>query len=118
MMRRALLVAAMTFVLAGCAQRLYHWGDYEDSLHVRVRDASPEGRQKAFRMLENTIEDAQRTGRRVPPGVYADYGYLLYRSQRADEAVRFFRQEAELYPEARPLMDAVISRIDAGKRQP
>jgi hypothetical protein len=110
------VVAAL--VLGGCAPRLYHWGQYEDSLHTRVTDASAEGRQKAFRMLEQTIQEAEQTGQRVPPGVYADYGYLLYQSTRPDDAVRYLRKEAELYPEAKPLMDSVISRIDQKRTKP
>ena len=104
--------------LGGCATRLYHWGQYEDSLHTRVTDASAEGRQKAFLMLEQTIQQAEQAGQRVPPGVYADYGYLLYQRNRPNEAVRYLRKEAELYPEAKPLMESMISRIDQKQAKP
>jgi hypothetical protein len=117
-MRWVVPTILLAWALGGCAPRLYHWGQYEDSLHARVSDASPEGRQKAFRMLEQTIQSAEQSGQRVPPGVYADYGYLLYRSNRLDEAVSYFRKEADVYPEARPLMDAVISRIDQRRTKP
>jgi len=105
-------------VLGGCAPKLYHWGEYEDSLHTRVTDTSPEGTQKAFLMLEATVRAAEASGQRVPPGMYADYGYLLYQSNRLEEAVRYFRKEAELYRESRPLMESVISRIDQKKPTP
>jgi hypothetical protein len=54
----------------------------------------------------------------VPPGVYADYGYLLYQGNRPDEAVRYLRKEVELYPEAKPLMDSIISRIVQQQTKP
>jgi len=100
---------------SGLRTRLYYWGQYEDSLHTRVTDASPEGRQKAFRMLEQTIQAAEQAGQRVPPGVYADYGY---QGNRPDEAVRYLRKEVELYPEAKPLMDSIISRIVQQQTKP
>lgn len=118
MTRWVVLAVVAVSALGGCAPRLYQWGQYEDSLHTRVTDASPEGRQKAFRMLEQTIQEAEQAGQRVPPGVYADYGYLLYRGNRPDDAVRYLRKEAELYPEAKPLMDSVISRIEQKQTKP
>ena len=118
MTRWVVLAVVAVSALGGCAPRLYHWGQYEDSLHTRVTDASPEGRQKAFRMLEQTIQGAEQAGQRVPPGVYADYGYLLYQGNRPDDAVRYLRKEAELYPEAKPLMDSVISRIEQKRTKP
>ena len=118
MTRWVVLAVVLASALGGCAPRLYYWGQYEDSLHTRVTDASPEGRQKAFRMLEQTIQAAEQAGQRVPPGVYADYGYLLYQGNRPDEAVRYLRKEVELYPEAKPLMDSIISRIVQQQTKP
>ena len=118
MTRWVVLTAVAACALGGCASQLYGWGQYEDSLYTRVTDASAEGRQKAFGMLEQTIQRAEQAGQRVPPGVYGDYGYLLYQSNRPDDAVRYFRKEAELYPEAKPLMDSVISRIDQKRTKP
>lgn len=110
---RISLILCSIVILSGCAQRVYHWGEYEDSIHARYRDVSLDGQQKAFMMLERTIQEAERTGQRVPPGVYADYGYFLYRLNRPDEAIQAFRKEAELYRESRQLMESVISRVDA-----
>jgi len=105
--------------LTGCAgPTLYHWGQYEDSLLVRYRDVSTEGRQRAFAMLERTIADAEQDGRKVPPGVYADFGYLLYQQNRIPDAISYFRREATAYPESRYLMDSIISRLEQRIRPP
>lgn len=117
MIRSVLFGLLAISVLAGCTRPLYHWGQYEESLHTRVTDTSLEGRQKAFVMLEATILSAEQTGQRVPPGIHADYGYLLYRANRMNEAVLHFRKEAALYPESRMLMESVISRV-AQRQQP
>ena len=118
MSRKLALSLLAACVLGGCAQARYHWGDYEESLYTRVTDASQDGSQKAFRMLEATIQAAEAAAQRVPPGVYADYAYLLYRNNRLDEAARYFRKEADLYRESRPLIESILSRIEQKGRQP
>jgi hypothetical protein len=112
------LLVLLLLALPGCAPRTtYHWGEYEDSLYKREKDTSEAGQARAFQMLEATIRDAEARKGRVPPGVYADYGYLLFRQGKTDEAVGFFRKEAETYAESRYLMEAIISRIE-GKKAP
>jgi hypothetical protein len=111
---RAPWLLALVPLLAGCAAHggVFYWGQYEESLYVRQRDGSDAGQAEAASMLERTILRAEKAGRRLAPGVYADYGYLLYRRGRQAEAVEYFRKEAELYPEARPFMEAVIARAE------
>lgn len=43
----------------------------------------------------------------MPPGMYAEYGYLLYKTGKKDEGLAFLKKEVELYPES----DTYISRI-------
>ncbi|MGH7407558.1 MAG: DUF4810 domain-containing protein [Candidatus Methylomirabilales bacterium] len=102
--------------LAACAPPpLFYWGQYEESLYKRHRDPSDQGQAEAFKMLELTIQEAEAKNSRVPPGVYADYGYLLFKQGKADDAVVFFRKEAETYKESKHLMDSLISRIERKK---
>ncbi len=114
MTRRALALILLSLGLGGCAAGggLYYWGGYEDSLYLRERDSSEAAREKAFGMVAETIQQAGADGKKVPPGVYADYGYLLFRQGRKGESVEAFRKEAELYPESRYFMDAVIARVE------
>ncbi len=44
-------------------------------------------------------------------GVHADYGYLLFKQGKADEAIAELQEEAALYPESKPLMETMVSRI-------
>jgi hypothetical protein len=107
------LAAALLLGCAGCATDagVFYWGQYEESLYVRQREGSDAGQAQALLMLERTIAQAEKEGRRPGPGVYADYGYLLYRRGRPAEAAGYFRKEADAYPEARPFMEAVMARV-------
>ncbi len=104
---------AMAFASAvatsGCGSRpLYNWGRYEDSLHASYIGHDE---AKASADLEATITAAQQTGQRIPPGVCAEYGFLLYKRGQRDRAVALFQQEAQLFPESKPLMDRLIAKI-------
>lgn len=112
---RSLAVLALLGLAACAPPLLFYWGQYEESLYKRHTDASDQGQAEAFKMLELTIQEAEAKNSRVPPGVYADYGYLLFKQGKVDDAVVFFRKEAETYKESRYLMDSVISRIESKK---
>ena len=100
-------------VLPACGGQpaLYHWGEYEENLYLRATDTSEKAQAEALRMLEATINEAEENNARLAPGVYADYGYLLFKQGRTEEALANFKKEASLYPESKYFMGSVISRI-------
>jgi len=106
----------LLLLLPACAQPLYHWGEYEESLYQRSQDPSEQGQLEAFKMLEVTIQEAEEENGRLAPGIYADYGYLLFKQGNARTAIEYFQKEAALYPESKYLMDSIISRIQ--KKEP
>ena len=111
-----LRLVVLLMLLAGCAPPpLFYWGQYQNSLYKRYTDASEQGQAEAFKMLEATIKEAEARNVRVPPGVYADYGYLLFKQGKTTEAVEFFRKEAVAYKESKFLMESLISRIEKAK---
>lgn len=94
--------------LAGCAPpALYQWGEYEDSLYRRYVKEDIAGGEA---YLRETIVAAELKSR-VPPGVYADYGFLLYRRGDYAGAIQRFEQEKRAFPESAALMSKLIERI-------
>ncbi len=94
--------------LAGCAPpTLYQWGEYEDSLYRRYVKEDSAG---AEAYLRETLVAAELKSR-VPPGVYADYGFLLYRRGDYAGAIAKFEQEKRAFPESAALMSRLIERI-------
>lgn len=116
MIRYGLLLAGIA-LLAGCASTsLYHWGDYSDSLEYRYEK---EDIAQAEQLLRQQMASYQHSGgtpatsdvRRVPPGMYADYGFLLFRRGDMTGAIAFFQREKEAFPESTGLMNKLIERI-------
>ena len=50
--------------------------------------------------------------RRVAPGLYAEYGYLLMIKNEDSKAKTYFQKEKRSWPESTVLMDKMIKVID------
>ena len=110
------LVLGLILAATGCGpQKQFYWGSYEDSLYSRQQHAGTQGETEAATMLLSTINDAQAANRNVGPGIHADYGYLLFKQGKPDEAIAELQREAILYPESKALMETMISRIQERK---
>ena len=121
MMPRLLSLTVLSvLVLASTAclpKTQFYWGSYEDSLYSRQQQAGAGGEAAAMTMLASTINEAQTSNAKVGPGIHADYGYLLFKQGRADEAIAELQKETTLYPESKSLMDSMISRIQNKKEK-
>ncbi len=113
----SLILTALTLSSIACApQKQFYWGSYEDSLYSRQQHAGAEGEAGASTMLISTINEAPSSGtQKIGPGIHADYGYLLFKQGKPEEAMAELQKEASLYPESKPLMDTIISRIQGRK---
>mgnify|MGYP003591122687 CR=1 FL=1 len=111
---RHLLMIGLLTLLAGCAGPRYEWGSYEPALYQHYR--SP-GEQAAFTSaLAESLTRGEAKGK-VPPGLYAEYGYQLYEAGRYDEAKAYFQKESAKWPESRVLMTRLIELCEQGRRK-
>jgi hypothetical protein len=105
-----LLLACLPLALSlGCAARTphtYHWGSYETALYGHYKN--PQDPEPYLRSLREVIDRCESRGGRMPPGIYAEYGYALYEQRRYGEAEAYFGKEHDLWPESRPLMAKMI----------
>lgn len=117
---RALALAlAAAVALGGCApRRIYTWSNYDEALYAHYRN--PQDRQRWVEALRRAILSAEREGRRVPPGLYAEFGYALYEEGKMPDAVVYFEKEKAKWPESRVLMETMIRNANRtnGARPP
>lgn len=108
----ALLPAVL---LAGCAGpgALYEWGSYQPALlsYTKTGEAA-----KFEEGLRETIEKGERK-EAVPPGVYAELGYLLMNTDRPSEAMVYFEKEKAAFPESAILMDKMIEGAERATKE-
>ena len=86
---------------------LYSWYDYEDATYQYHKRSTEELQVKVLEQYKKITEKQRGVRGVVPPGMYAEYGYLLYKTGKKDEGLSFLKKEVELYPES----DTYISRI-------
>jgi hypothetical protein len=91
---------------------MYYWLDYErDLLQSYVQ---PEDLKEFEATLLNIIKTSDESDRKPPPGVLAEYGYLLYERGEFDPAIEYFEREAREWPESVVLMNRIIKRAKEG----
>ncbi|HEY6105784.1 MAG TPA: DUF4810 domain-containing protein [Anaeromyxobacteraceae bacterium] len=114
-MRRAILTLALS-ALAGCATpTMYHWGAYDDTLYRYYK--TPAEREAFVASLKTIVLEAEQEGRRVPPGVHAEYGFALYEEGLFDQAIVYFQKERDQWPESRVLMEKMIRNAQQAKQK-
>ena len=100
-----LIVAASC--AAGCAPRTaYLWGNYDSVLYSHY--ANPQDTERYVERLGQIVQKAEVEKDKVPPGLYAEYGYALFEAGRLDEAITYYRKEREQWEESRVFMDKMI----------
>jgi hypothetical protein len=91
--------------LSGCAApSQYYWGDYSNTLYHFKKTPSDESLLKHQQVLENIIEESKKRNLVVPPGVYAELGYIYLKQNKNPLAIQYFKMEKEIYPESALLM--------------
>ncbi|MBI5506807.1 MAG: DUF4810 domain-containing protein [Deltaproteobacteria bacterium] len=87
---------------------------YEDSLYqLGVRGTGDPATQVVRLAADVTRTDAEH--QRVPPGVHAHLGWLLYSIGRVDEARAHLDAERALYPESAKMIDTMLEKISGAK---
>ncbi len=83
---------------------MYYWGDYSRSLYKLKKEPNDENLIKHKQELENIIENSKSMTLRVPPGVYAELGYIYFKQNNDKLAFQYFNMEETIYPESKILM--------------
>jgi len=94
--------------VAGCATQHQHydWGSYDPSLYGYYKNPTKVGELSAS--LQTIIDTADKHHAAVPPGIYAEYGYLQMQQGKNQSAVDFFKREESHWPESRVFMERMI----------
>ena len=109
-----LLILAVVLLLASCVpKRMYYWGDYSTTLYHSKKVPCEENLLKHKQALENIIQQSEQQNLRVPPGVYAELGYIYFRQNVTDTAIKYFRLEVQTYPESKIFMERLVQAAQA-----
>ena len=108
-------VCGLIILFASCSsstESLYTWYDYENSAYQYQKKYSDESYVDAMEEYLKVIEKQKGARKVVPPGLNAEYGYMLYKNGKIQEGLKFFKQEIALYPESEVYISRIIKQLE------
>ncbi len=115
-MKKVLLLSFLIigFIISGCSTKkpMYEYADYSQTYYQLKQNGDAQSTAKWKTSLEESIEKSKALSIRVPPGVYANLGYLYLKVNDTQKAISFFESEKALYPEASLFMDNLIKKAE------
>lgn len=107
------LFSLLLFLIAGCATTSpveYYYGNYSRTLYRNKKDATPQSLEAHRNTLEEIIEKSEKKGIKVPPGIYCEYAYILFK-EGSPQADGYFSLEVETYPESERFVTFIRAQL-------
>ncbi len=114
MMKKFFIVSVCTLLLAACSttQTLYSWYDYEDITYQYSKKSTEELQVKVLEQYQKMVQTPRGMRAVVPPGLYAEYGFLLCKTGKMKEGLSFLKEEVKLYPESEKYISRIIKQLE------
>lgn len=103
------------FLSTGCTtvtEAGYYWGNYSGTLYKYTKVPSEETLVAHVEELNKIISVSEKRGLKVPPGIYAELGYIAARKGNDKQAKAYYEAEIQTYPESRPFLERLVSMSD------
>lgn len=113
-MKTLLVSILLACALASCntTKTLYSWHDYEDISYQYSKTHTDELKDKVLSEYQKMIDKPKGIRKVVPPGLYAEYGYMLYMTGKKEDGLKFLKQEITLYPESEKYISRIIKQLE------
>jgi hypothetical protein len=114
---KLLFITIFILLFTGCGKKvqvhsLYIWNDYvNNSMEYAMNGEKQKVREKYIATLKKIIDDSKAKKRKVAPGIYAEYGQILFKTNHKKEAKKYFLLEKQTYPESSKFIDLVIKKL-------
>ena len=113
-MKKLFVFAVCGLALSSCQtqQSLYSWYDSEDATYTYIKRGTEESLTEAMAQYELVVKKQNGLRKVVPPGVNAEYGYLLYKAGKKEEGLTLLRAEIKAYPESEKFISRIIKQLE------
>ena len=106
-----LFTAAILFTSCAVQNSMYVWADYKSVLAGYTEKPGNANRNELEACLLKIISESIQQKKRVPPGIYLQYGYLMAAEGRTDMASQYYTLEKNNYPESTILVNELESKL-------
>jgi len=112
-MKNIFILCFVVFTVACTTQKpLYVWQNYDTSSYNYLKDANEASVQQLINTYENLINNEKGARGVLPPGVYADYGFILLQLNQTEKGKMMLQQEVALYPESKVFIERVLKLFE------
>ena len=112
-MKKIFIFLFTCMVLSSCGPtKLYSWYNYEDVTYKYHKVPDDKLREKVLIQYENMINKQREKRGVVPPGLYAEYGYMLCKMNKVSEGLEYLKKEIVLYPESEVYISRIIKSFE------
>lgn len=113
-MKKLILCILSLAFFASCTvqQPLYSWSKYDLASYNYLKNLDEKSTQELMLNYQNIINKQEGSRKAVPPGICADYGYLLMQADKAEEGKAMLLKEVELYPESKVFIERILKMLE------
>lgn len=111
---RVVCALGMLFALQSCGtsvKPLYSWYNYDDLAYEYSKSKSEKTTAELVEVYQKLIEKQKESRGTVPPGICAEYGYLLIKQGKTEQGMKYLERETELYPESKLFIGNIIKQF-------
>lgn len=105
-------ISAALLLMTGCqtvTESGYYWGGYSETYYDYIKTPSDETLNRHVEELFHIVDKSNEKGLKVPPGIYAEIGYIKEKQGQHTESEKYFLLESEAYPESKPFIERLIA---------
>ncbi|MDC1106827.1 DUF4810 domain-containing protein [Prolixibacteraceae bacterium] len=112
-MRKVFHLIFLVILLSSCSSSKYYWGSFDKSTFKYNKKMTPETKVLLMDNYQRIIGHCSgpSSSKEIPPGIYADYGYMLIQIGKVSEGKAFLEKEIVLYPESEKAVNYILEKI-------
>ena len=118
-MKNIIIILFATLIIStGCgtvSTDVFYWQDYSLTLYDYKKNPDEKTLEAHKKEMLALIEYADKWERKVPPGVFAEYGYILLKEGDETRGMEYLDKETELYPESTVFIERIKKLYSGGQ---
>lgn len=113
-MKKIILISMSVILLTACSVQkpLYTWGNYTNTSYNYLKNSDEKSTEDLIKSFKVIIEKQKGSRGIVPPGIYADYGFILLQNNKIEEGKAMLLKEIALYPESKVFIDRILKMTE------
>jgi len=113
-MKKYLIAVAAALLAVSCTttKPLYDWKGYDDAVYAYTKTSDEKSIGNLIKIYEKLINKSGGSREVPPPGICADYGYILLKKGETTKGKELLVKETILYPESKQFVDRILKRLE------